>query len=318
MFISIIIPVYNSEKSIEILISKLLKILNNFEFEIILVNDGSKDNSLIICKKISNTNENIKLINLSKNFGQHNAIIAGFNYISGDLVVVLDDDLQTPPEAIPHLMEKIKKGYDVVFANYKYKSHSIFKNLGSKLNDVTINLLLNKPKDIKITSFFIIKKFLVKEIIKYRGPYPFIGGLILRSTNNISKIYVNHGQRNFGDTNYNFIKLVKLWLNGFTNFSIKPLRVSFILGLFCSIVGFFLALIIIIYKLMNPIIIIGWSSLIVSTLILSGLQLIVLGAIGEYVGRIFLSLNNHPQYIVKDFYNFKFKPEMHKRLHDTI
>lgn len=305
MFVSIVIPIYNSEKSIEILIRKIELSLTDLRYEIVLVNDGSKDNSCYICSKIAKVNKSVKFINLSKNFGQHNAIMAGLNIVKGDLVVVLDDDLQTPPEAIPKLILEINKGYDIVFANYKYKSHSIFKKFGSKLNDITLNFLLNKPKDIRITSFFITRKFIVKEIIKYKGPYPFIGGLLFRTTDNISKVYIKHGGRVFGKTNYNLIKLLRLWINGFTNFSIKPLRISFILGCLCSISGFLAALVIIIYKLTNPNIVVGWSSILVSILILSGLQLIVLGSLGEYIGRIFLSINNHPQFIIRDCYNIE-------------
>lgn len=306
LFISVIIPVYNSENTIELVCKKILDSLKNeFNFEIILVNDYSKDDSLSRCKSLFERNNNIILLNLSKNFGQHNAILAGLSFASGENIVFLDDDLQTPPEEIKKLILKLEEGYDVVFANYKQKKHSKLKNIGSKINDLMSNILLKKPKKLQMTSYFIIKKFLANEILKYTGPYPYLGGLILRSTNNIGILNIDHKEREFGKTNYNFIKLFRLWLNGYTNFSIKPLRISFILGISMSAIGFILAIIFIIRKIMNPSISIGWTSIIVVLFVFFGLQLLLTGMIGEYIGRVFLTLNKQPQYVIKDIYNYK-------------
>lgn len=306
MVISIIIPVYNSEKTINNVIERIqLTLLNKIKYEIILVNDGSGDNSLSICRALREKYKSIILLNLSKNFGQHAAIFAGLNYAKGDYIVFLDDDLQTSPEEINKLIVKLEEGYDVVYANYRSKKHSKFQILGSKINNIMANVILNKPRKLQITSYFIIKRFIANEILKYTGPYPYLGGLILRSTNNIGILYIDHKEREFGKTNYNFIKLFRLWLNGYTNFSIKPLRVSFVFGVVISIISFVLAVFFIIKKIIDPDIFIGWTSIIVALFFLSGLQLIIIGFIGEYVGRIFLSLNKQPQYIIKDIYNNK-------------
>lgn len=304
--ISIIIPVYNSEDTIELVCSKIIDSLKNgYNFEIILVNDNSKDNSLNKCKILTEKNRNILLINLSKNFGQHAAILAGLNYAKGDYIVFLDDDLQTPPEEIKNLIIKLEEGYDVVYANYSSKKHSGFQNFGSKINDIMANIILKKPKKLQITSYFIIKKFLANEILKYTGPYPYLGGLILRSTNNIGILNVEHQEREYGKTNYNFIKLFRLWLNGYVIFSLKPLRISFILGISISIISFILTIIFIIRRIIDPNIFIGWTSIIVALFFFFGLQLIIIGFIGEYVGRIFLTLNKQPQYVIKNIYNNK-------------
>jgi undecaprenyl-phosphate 4-deoxy-4-formamido-L-arabinose transferase len=304
--ISIIIPVFNSEKTIEIVCNKIKDVSkDNYYFEIILVNDNSQDNSLNICKTLTEKNNCIILLNLAKNFGQHAALLAGLNYATGDYIVFLDDDLQTPPEEITNLIAKLEEGYDVVYANYKSKKHSKFQNIGSKINDIMANIILKKPKNLRITSYFIIKKFLATEILKYTGPYPYLAGLILRSTNNIGILNIDHKERVFGKTNYNFIKLFRLWLNGYTNFSIKPLRMSFILGISTSIISFILAIIFTIRKIIDPNIFIGWTSIIVALFFFFGLQLILIGLIGEYVGRVFLTLNKQPQYVIKDIYNYK-------------
>jgi len=306
MTISIIIPVFNSEKTIEIVCNKIKDVSkDNYYFEIILVNDNSQDNSLNICKTLTEINDYIILLNLAKNFGQHAALLAGLNYATGDYIVFLDDDLQTPPEEITNLIAKLEEGYDVVYANYKSKKHSKFQNIGSKINNIMANIILKKPKNLRITSYFIIKKFIANEILKYTGPYPYLGGLILRSTDNIGILNIDHKEREFGKTNYNFIKLFRLWLNGYTNFSIKPLRISFIFGISTSIVSFILAIIFTIRKIIDPNIFIGWTSIIVALFFFFGLQLIVIGFIGEYVGRIFLTLNKQPQYVIKDIYNYK-------------
>lgn len=305
-FVSIIIPVYNSENTIELVCRDIFNSLKNeFEFEIILVNDRSTDNSYGKCNKLSENHKNIIFINLSKNFGQHNAIFAGLKFSKGDYIVFMDDDLQTPPIEIKNLVMKINEGFDVVYANYRNKKHSKIQNIGSKINDIMSNVLLKKPKNLRITSFFIIRRFIANEILKYEGPYPYLGGLVLRSTDNIGITYVEHKKRISGETGYSFLKLLKLWLNGYTNFSVKPLRVSFFLGAFISIVSFILAVLFIIRKIINPEIFMGWTSIIVVLLFFSGIQLVITGFIGEYIGRIFLSLNKQPQYIIKEIINYK-------------
>jgi len=262
MMISIVIPVYNSEKTIKTVVEGIQDVLlSKIKYEIILVNDGSKDNSYKKCRELSKKYNFVKFINLSKNFGQHNAIIAGLYFVRGEYIIFMDDDLQTPPEGILKLINKIKKGYDVVYANYNYKQHSRLQNFGSKINDIMVNIILKKPINIKITSYFIIKKFLVKEIVNYIGPYPYLGGLIFRSTNNVGMVSITHRKRIYGKSNYSFISLLKLWVNGFTNFSVKPIRISFVLGMIFSMTGFIYSVIIIIKKSIGAQIVLGWTSI---------------------------------------------------------
>ena len=303
-FLSIVIPVYNSNKTINILVERIREVLSNkLIFEVVLVNDGSKDNSYEKCRELTRKYSFIKFINLSKNFGQHNAILAGLHYVKGNYIVFMDDDLQTPPEEIPKLINKIEEGYDVVYANYHYKYHSKLRNIGSWINDIMSYILLKKPKKLKITSFFIIKQYLVDEILNYTGPYPYLGGLILRSTDNIGIVNINHDKREYDKSNYSFMSLLKLWISGFTNFSVKPLRISFFLGILFSLIGFLFSFFLLIRKLIDPQVTLGWTSIIIAILLFSGVQLISVGLVGEYVGRIFLVQNKQPQYIIKEKYN---------------
>jgi len=306
IFLSIVIPVYNSEKTIELVVEKIRKVLSDrLTYEIILVNDGSKDNSYHKCKTLSEKYNYVKFINLSKNFGQHNAILAALHFVNGSYIAFMDDDIQTRSEEIWKLVDKIKEGYDVVYANYTDKKHNFFKKFGSIINNIMASILLGKPKNIKITSYFIIKKYLVDEIVSYAGPYPYLGGLIFRSTDNIGTVDVIHNKRLYGQSNYSFISLFKLWVNGFTNFSVKPLRISFFVGTICSLVGFIFSMIFIIRKIIDPQVVLGWTSIIVAILLFSGIQLILIGLVGEYVGRIFLSQNKQPQYVIKEKYNIE-------------
>ena len=304
ILLSIVIPVYNSEKTIKTVVQKIKETLSaKIEYEVILVNDGSKDNSYIHCIDLYKKHSFVKFINLSKNFGQHNAILAGLRFAKGDCIVFMDDDLQTPPEEIWKLINKIKEGYDVVYANYIIKQHDRFKTFCSKINNIIADLLLKKPRNINITSYFIIKKYLASEIINYVGPYPYLGGLVLRSTENIGKVDIMHCKRKNDRSNYSFRSLLSLWFNGFTNFSVKPLRISFFLGVICSLVGFIFSISLVIRKIIDPRVVLGWTSTIVAILLFSGIQLILIGLLGEYIGRIFLSQNKQPQYVIKEMYN---------------
>lgn len=304
--LSIIIPVYNSEKTIETVVIKLDEVLKkHINYEVILVNDGSKDNSYNMCKELANKFKNIKFINLSKNFGQHNAILAGLHFATGEYIVFMDDDLQTPPEELSKLINKIREGYDVVYANYLEKKHSFFRNIGTRINNLMAEIMLGKPKNLDTSSYFIIRKYIAKELLKYEGPYPYLAGLIFRSTDNVAKVEITHNERSAGKSNYSFLKLFKLWLNGFTNFSIKPLRVSFFLGILLSLVGFLFIIGLVIRRFVDPNVFIGWTSIIVTILFFSGIQLILVGLAGEYIGRVFLSQNKQPQYIIKEKFNTK-------------
>ncbi|MDO5977541.1 glycosyltransferase family 2 protein [Flavivirga spongiicola] len=303
--ISIVIPVYNGEKSITNLVEHLIDTLSiSYHLEIVLVNDCSPDSSEAVCVSIFEKHKNIvKFLSLSKNVGEHNAVMAGLNNITGDFTVIMDDDFQNPVSEVIKLIEfAIQSQNDVVYTYYDKKEHSFFRNLGSRFNDKMATVLLKKPKDLYLSSFKIINKFLVKEIVKYNLPFPYIDGLILRTTNNIGKLKVKHNKRTNGASNYTLKKLVSLWMNMFTNFSILPLRFSMIIGFTFSLFGFGYGLFSIIEKLYNPNLPTGYAALIVLVSVFSGIQLMALGMIGEYLGRMFMSQNKKPQYSIRKMY----------------
>lgn len=302
---SIVIPAYNSEKTIGELVNKIEELFKNDlvykneKYEIVLINDASKDATSKVCRVLANENSNIVFLELSKNFGQHNAIIAGFNYVSGEYIITMDDDLQNPPGEIFKLLNKMNEGYDVVYGKYAHKKHSTARNLGSKINDKMAQIMINKPKEIYFTSFRIIKRYVIDEIIKYDAPYCYIDGLILRVTRNISMVEVEHSERKIGESNYNLFSLLKLWMNGFTSFSILPLRIATFSGFVFSFIGFLFIIFLVIMKFTTSVQL-GWTSVMVAIVFFCGIQLICIGLLGEYIGRIFISINKSPQYIVKE------------------
>lgn len=303
--ISIVIPVYNAEFSIGKLVDELVSELNhNYNLEIVLINDNSQDNSEEVCIGLYERYKNVvSFYSLSKNVGEHNAVMAGLNNVTGEYIVIMDDDFQNPiSEVIKLISYASEKDYDVVYTYYKKKKHSFYRNLGSRLNDKMANVMLKKPKDLYLSSFKMLNKYIVCEIIKYDLPFPYIDGLILRMTDNIGKIEVKHSERKSGKSGYTLKKLFSLWLNMFTNFSILPLRISIIIGFIFAIIGFLLGIQTIIDKLINPGLPIGYPSIIVIIAIFAGIQLIAIGMIGEYLGRVFLSQNKKPQFTIRKKY----------------
>ena len=299
--ISIVIPVFNSENIIEELVAKLIERLDNhYIFEIILVNDCSGDHSEDVCIELyQKYPKKLKLYSLAKNVGEHNAVMAGLNNANGDWVIIMDDDFQNPVDEVLRLIDySTSNHFDVVYTWYKDKKHSFLRNLGSNFNNKVANVMLKKPDKLYLSSFKTIHTSIVKEIIKYDLPYPYIDGLILRTTKNIGKIEVEHKSRTKGTSGYTFKKLVSLWLIMFTNFSVVPLRISTVLGIILSIIGFVFAIITFIEKLIHPEIPQGYASIVIVFIIFSGVQLIFLGLIGEYLGRLFIANNKQPQFFI--------------------
>jgi len=301
MKVSIVIPVYRSEETIGKLVDRLFEVLGGQDLEIVLVNDGSPDNSHRVCLELqARYARSLVYLNLARNFGEHNAVMAGLNYCSGDYVVIMDDDFQNPPETIMLLVQEAAgQELDVVYSRYDVKRHSFLRNLGSRFTNWVASFLLDKPRDLYLSSFKCISRFAVKEIIKYKGPFPYIDGLILRSISRIGVVFVPHEKRKYGRSGYTFRKLARLWLNMFVNFSVMPLRISSIMGLLFSLIGLVLSIAVVLEKLSNPEVPIGWPSVIVTGLVFAGIQLFMLGLIGEYLGRLFLSANQTPQYVVR-------------------
>lgn len=301
--ISFVIPCYYSQDTVSDVVKDICKEFprESYNIEIVLVNDGSKDNTFSVLKSLADEDERVVAINLAKNFGQDGATMCGLTNATGDYMVVLDDDGQNPPAEAHKLLDEIEKGYDAVFAKYHQKKDTAFKKFGHDLNDKMVTSLIGKPKDIELNSYFVITSFVRDEMIKYQGAYPYIWGLILRSTDNLANVYVEHKSREVGKSTYTLSKLVGLWFDGFISFSVKPLRVTSVLGVVATFIGFILLLIIVIRTLMNGDVE-GWTSIMSAIMIVGGLQMLMLGMLGEYVGRIFINGNNSPQYIVRDKY----------------
>jgi len=301
MKLSICIPVYNGALTIAALVDECIAELSpHYQLEFVLVNDDSRDNSDAVCKALATRHAFVKYISLRKNFSEHNAVMCAFNYATGDYAVVIDDDFQNPPREIRALVEEARKGYDVVYSRYHDKRHDALRNLGSRFNNLVANWLLEKPADLYLSSFKVINADMLKRIIRYQGPSPYIDGLILRETRNISTVLVAHEDRREGHSNYTLAKLASLWLNMFINFSIKPLRLFALFGLAVTVFSFIAAAGFIIQKLLNPDLQIGWTSVMVSILFFSGVQIIFLGLIGEYIGKHYLHSNGTPQWVVKE------------------
>lgn len=303
--LSIVIPVYNGASTIGPLVRTVLDELKDHKLEVILVDDGSQDDSEAVCQEIARSNSRVIFISLRKNFGEHNAVMCGLNYASGDYTVIIDDDFQNPPNEIVKLVKEAGKGYDVVYSQYREKQHHWLRNLGSRWNDLMANWLLGKPKDLYLSSFKLIRRELVEEIIKYRGPYPYIDGLILRSTRNIGKAWVEHNRRREGRSNYTLKKLISLYLNMFLNFSVKPLRVFTVIGFVAFLLGIVLSVLFIAEKLARPETPAGWTSIAILILTFSGFQTMFLGLMGEYLGKQYLTQNGAPQWVVKSVVGVK-------------
>ncbi len=298
--LSVIIPVYNGAQSIVDLVENVVKELSFINFEIILVNDGSTDDSENICESLAYYNSKINFISLRKNFGEHNAVLCGLNAAQGNYAVIIDDDFQNPPSEIKKLYTHIISGcYDVVYSKYQLKKHGLLRNLGSKFHNMMATYILDKPSNLYLSSFKIIRKEIVEEIIQYKGPYPYIDGLILQSTDNIGVSIAQHQKREAGKSNYTLRKLISLYLNMFINHSLKPIRIFMLVGLIFFLLGIFSTGIVFIDRTFNNQ---EYSSWVYFTLLLetmSGLQLLFIGIIGEYMVKRITSLGGYPQFVIK-------------------
>jgi glycosyltransferase involved in cell wall biosynthesis len=291
--ISVVIPVYNAEQSIKKLVDLIQTELKSVKFEIVLVNDGSKDDSDALCKALTKHYSNLKYISLRKNFGEFNAVICGLNSAEGKYSVLVDDDFQNPPSEIFKLYKKALEGdYDVVYSYYSVKQHSTFRNFGSSLVNSLTSFLLKKPKDLYLSSFKMIKREVVQEIIKFKNPYTYIDGIIFQITDNVGKVEVEHHSRGNGQSNYTANKLISLFLTILFGYSLIPLRLTLFVGLFsiiCSLI--YMALY---FSNIVP----EWGSPVV--IFLGGTTLSAIAIIGEYIGKSFMILNGKPQFIIKE------------------
>ena len=307
MLYSIIVPCYKSSHTIRELVeltSVKMEEMGRTPFEFVLVDDCSPDNgeTISLLKELADEFEYVHVVELAQNTGQHNAVMAGLNYAKGDVLIAMDDDMQTHPSQLPKLFEAFDQGYDIVYAHYPQKQHSLFRNFGSWVNSTSVRILIGKPKDLKTSSFWIIKKFVRDYVVQYKSHYTHLQGLFLRTTRNIASVPVEHFDRGYGQSGYNLHKLINLWSN-IMGYSIVPLRMATRVGTFFAVLSIIGAIAIVLKKIFAPTSAVGWYSLIVSIFFLSGLIMIFLGLIGEYLGRMFQGMTNNPQFVVREFYS---------------
>lgn len=301
--ISFVIPCYKSTNTLSDVIQEIKTTMQDqkdYTYEVVLVNDSSPDNTWEVIQEIARQENCVTGVNLAKNFGQHAALMAGYHYVSGDIVVSLDDDGQTPANEVMSLVKKIEEGYDVVYASYHQNMESFFRRFGSRVNSLMANYMIGKPKNIAIQSYYAAKRYIIDEITKYDGAYPYTFGLVFRTTNKVANVEVIHRSRVVGKSGYTIGKLVGLWMNGFTAFSVKPLRIATIIGAISAFLGFAMGIFFVCQKIFNPNVPIGYSSIITSIAFFCGLIMMMLGLIGEYIGRIYISINKSPQFVIKE------------------
>jgi len=307
--ISFVIPCYRSEHTITSVIKEIVNKCQErptLSFEIICVNDCSPDCVWDVLTNIASSDDHVVAINLSRNYGQANAQMAGLNHAQGDVVVCLDDDGQCPVDRLWELIAPLEIGdYDMAIARYPHKKQSLFKNLGSYVNHQTMHALLDLPPKLEDANFFAFTKHVNKNIIKYKNPYPFIIGIVCNITKKIVNVPMEERERTSGTTGYTLKKLLHLWLNGFTSFSVVPLRIADVAGFICAFVGFVFGIVNIIRKLVRSDVLLGYTSVIATLLFVGGMIMILLGLIGEYIGRIFICINNTPQYVIREMVNAK-------------
>lgn len=305
--ISFVIPCYHSAQTVGNVVRDIVDtvlVRSEFQYEIILVNDNPPDDTWSVICEMCRNNPNIHGICFTKNFGQHAALMAGYRKVTGDIVVSLDDDGQNPPQEMFKLIDALNEKTDLVYAKYIQKKRSLYRDFGSKVNDWMVQWLLNKPKELYLASYYAAKRFIIDEMVKCDNPFPYIDGLALRSTSEYINVDIVHKERAAGNSGYSIGKLLGLWMNGLTSFSVKPLRIATIFGFCISLLGLVLAMIIIIQKLiLKDAVSAGWPSIMTVVLILDGAIMIMLGLLGEYVGRIYVTMNKSPQYVIKDEVN---------------
>ena len=302
--LSYVIPCYRSEHTLTAVVEEITRTmaaLPQYDYEIVLVNDCSPDGTLNTIRSLVAADPHVQGVDLARNFRQHAALLAGLHQRRGDIIVCLDDDGQTPADEVGKLLDKIEAGYDVVYASYDNKRQAGWRNLGSWVNSKMTEIMLGKPPELVVNSYFAARRFVVDEMLRYEHCYPYVIGLVLRSTKHICNVPVHHRAREEGRSGYTLGKLLGLWMNGFTSFSVKPLRIASYFGTLSAVAGFLYMIYIIINHFTRHTAPLGWASTTALLLLLGGVILLVLGLIGEYVGRIYMCANNAPQYVAREY-----------------
>lgn len=301
---SVIIPCYNSENSIKAVVENILHTLEGkYECQIILVNDCSKDNVWDVITDLCSCYKNVIGLSLARNFGQQSARMAALEYVTGEYVVFMDDDGQHEASDILRMTDKLETGYDIVYAYFRHKKESGFRVWGSKINRRMTDWVMGTPKNVHTSSFFVTRRFVVDKLRDYTNPSPYTFGYFMQITKNIADVETEHHERVYGKSGYTILKLLHLWMEGFTGFSVVPLRIASIVGIGMAVAGFIWGIVCILHKLLNPAVAAGYTSLIAVILFCCGMIMIMLGLLGEYIGRIFMNLNHLPQYVVRDKLN---------------
>jgi glycosyltransferase involved in cell wall biosynthesis len=306
--VTVIIPVFNGEATILPLSERLVDVFHHrYSLQIILINDGSHDHTHELCLALVNQFPGIlSYICLAKNFGEHNAVMAGLRHAVGEYVVIMDDDFQHRPEDAIRLVDEIRtRNLDIIYSFYPKREHSWFRIVGSRFNGIVANVVLDKPKDLYLSSFKCLRRWLVQEIVKYQGPFPYVDGLALRCTRHVGQLEVSHQPRAAGRSGYNLRKLVRLWWHILVDFSVIPLRLSSLLGLVLVLCGIVLSGAVVFEKLSARDIPVGWPFLAIITMLFSGTQLLLLGTMGEYIGHLFRSMNATPQFVIRECYGLR-------------
>lgn len=304
--VSIAIPCYKSALTIPTVVRDIQNAFSqreDFDYQIILVNDYPDDNTFDVISRLCEEDPKVIGINLSRNFGQTTAKMAALPYVTGDILVYMDDDGQHPADQIFRLVDKVLEGYDLVYARFPHKKHSLFKRFTSWLNSKVLELNGSKPKGISISSYLAMNRVAVEALKKYKSPFPSMGGYLSHVIRRYANVDMEHRDRLAGQSNYTLRKMMSLWLTGFTNFSTMPLRISAFIGIGCAGLGFITGVIMVIRKLINPAIAAGYTSSIALQLFIGGMIMMILGLCGEYIGRIYMTVSDMPQYEIRETIN---------------
>jgi glycosyltransferase involved in cell wall biosynthesis len=300
--LSFVIPLYNSADTIASVVHDIEALSIEGGHEIVLVNDGSADATSAVCRElVQRSTIPITLIEHARNFGEHNAVLTGWRHARGAYVVNLDDDGQNPPGEAARLWQHAAgRGLDVVYGHYEVKRHSPWRNAGSWFTNRMTDWALDKPHGFYLSSFRCVSSFVTRQVVSYAGPYPYVDGLLLQVTQRIGSITVRHDERRAGRSGYTLRRLIRLWLSAWINFSLLPLRAATAVGVVTAVAGL-LAFVFVVwlwYADRGPAY--GWGWVMATVLVFSGTQLVMLGLIGEYLGRMFLAVNQRPQAIVRE------------------
>jgi glycosyltransferase involved in cell wall biosynthesis len=300
--LSVVVPVYNGAATVGELVDALGELSIPGGLEIVLVVDGSPDDSLRVCRALLGTAKvPLTVIDHARNFGEHNAVLTGLRHARGAYAVTMDDDLQNPPGEVARLLAFARdNGFDAVYTRYSSKEHAAWRNLGSRFTNRVADWLLDKPKGLYLSSFRCISAFVVEQVTHYDGPFPYIDGLVMQATQRVGTLEVEHLPRASGRSNYTFRRLIRLWMNMFVNFSVMPLRLSTLTGLALSVLGALGVAWVVIESVIQRTTPPGWGSIMAAVLLLSGVQLMILGIVGEYLGRLYLTANRKPQSIIRE------------------